>query len=219
MLQHDPSTDRPFEWVLPRLRAALPAQLRRYFQPACCVAATRIVIDVLGYFGIPANPLPVRARVLNSAYIALMARAGGRGPKDNAEAERWKEQGAWEVAIGYGYDERTPAADRAKRWDGHLVVHVPHIGRVIDANIRQAERPQRGIFLPDFIVERVDRKFVRGREPLSVVLQNPLVGVRYEVAAKNTGYLDSPDWNRTGVGLVVGSRVIGMVEQMEEVPA
>ena len=87
---------------------------RKYKDRNCCIAATRIIIEVLKKLHFrDIKPLVVEANVFNETYIKK-----GRTPESHEEAEEWLKEGAWQVVLG----------DRSQKnegmWPGHLVVLI-----------------------------------------------------------------------------------------------
>jgi hypothetical protein len=118
------------------------ATILRRFHADSCVASTRVVIEVLDYFGIRAKPQPVRLRIFNPEATRLVAAGVELLPEH-------KDAGAWIVEVE-GTGRMTAGADGRRRWDGHLVaVAINPAGPdvAIDLSLDQASRPQRNIRL------------------------------------------------------------------------
>ena len=161
-----------------------------------CIASTRVTIEVMNHFGIPAKPLPVFTAVYNAAYALRYKAMGNRWPKDEDELERWHaECGA--QSIGIGYHEGPPEAGK---WPGHLVAVVNN-RFLVDASVDQVEQCQHGIFLPGTLSERVTRPFLAGKEWIEVAVhpdsdpdyKNSSI-VRYRLCHESPPYDTSPDW-------------------------
>ena len=78
------------------------------------------------------------------------------------------------------------------KWNGHLVAHLPRQQFLIDATADQANRPEKGIELPEIaIVRPTSRKFLNGDETL--VTQFGECRFQYEVR-RNEGFRKSDFW-------------------------
>lgn len=114
----------------PAVFASLPLKRHR------CIFATAVGIEALREVGVSAVPLSVRMVALNAAMRRWLESglAGGE-----AEGRRL---GAFMVETDVsGVAE--PGA-----WCGHLVLHVPASGVLVDLDLGQASRPERGLVLP-----------------------------------------------------------------------
>lgn len=108
-----------------------------------CVAATRVGLDVLGYFGIAARPTAV-------AYMAFSPEsAAWHDAHPDAPPEQVAPVG-WSVGT-YGAGQLR-GEQGGREWDGHLVVVAPSLDRLLDLSIDQANRPHRGLHLPTPLV-------------------------------------------------------------------
>ena len=107
--------------------AARPAVLAR-FAPDSCIATTRVIIEALRYFGVPAVAWPVNMVMFNAAAWPLV--------KARVPAAEWPED-AWSVgfaAAGTAADGTAePGQGRPRRRAGH------HARRAVDA--RRLDRP------------------------------------------------------------------------------
>lgn len=160
--------------------------LQKYTSDSC-IAATRIAIELLGYFGVEACALPVSAAVANRAGTRLLS-----GDTDVPECER---KDAWAVAIGqWPGAQSAPCAGRTKPgWPGHLVAYLPSESLVLDLSLDQASRPEHDINVGP-IAFPVPLEFLSGER---VRLQSPdrAVGMFYQVDLGNTAYTHSSDWS------------------------
>lgn len=136
------------------------------YEPNCCVLASAIAIDVFGYFGIAARPLPVYAEAYNAAFVD---------------------------AISRGVDP-DPATCRVVQIDFHLVAYLPGRHALLDLTLDQASRPNRRLNLtplftycpPDFDPEHGE--FALGHVDGTAVTYNTVL--------KQTPprWRRSPDW-------------------------
>ena len=98
------------------------------FRQDSCIASTRVVIDVLDYFGIVARPRPVAAVAFNPEGYQLFLKG--------VPLEEWPKS-----AHSVGVKGTGPHV--GDRWDGHLVaVNETHL---FDASLDQMSRPEQGI--------------------------------------------------------------------------
>jgi hypothetical protein len=145
-------------------------------QHARCVLACAIGGDVLSAFDIPWVPLPVHATLANAAYIAALAR--GAEP-------------AVAVARGGHYMTTRDAPAGPREWAGHLVLWVPSLHVIADLDLRQFERPARGIRPPrpaDVFPWRPEARGLEYTLPGGEVL-------RYD-CTEDRRFEASPDWCR-----------------------
>jgi hypothetical protein len=99
-----------------------------------CIFATRVAIEVSAYFGILAEPLPVKVILYNATFAAHVANNFAGVERSNPAA--WGD-GSWSVGIGYG------APKRFNGWDGHLIAVADDC--FADFSIQQAERVEHDI--------------------------------------------------------------------------
>lgn len=87
------------QYAINQLTAIAPALLKSAFRPDCCIAATRIVIDVCERLGFKARPQPTKLRVWNAPFWRRIVESG----------EHFKDcllEGEWCVGVGFGLDPR-----------------------------------------------------------------------------------------------------------------
>jgi len=165
--------------MLTKLCKVIPEVLCNH-RPDCCILATRLALDVLHFFKIPARALSVRTVIYNGPLAKRMRE--GRAPQTTQELEKaFEEDGSYSVGLGYGYTEG--------KWSGHLVVISN--GRMLDLTIGQASRPQHGIVLEPFVMP-VDSAFLTGQEALLLTCDD--VVVRYSAFPADVSYEIAPDW-------------------------
>jgi hypothetical protein len=97
-----------------------------------CVQATRMGIEALRYFGVPAKPLVTLMGVGNAAWVEWME-AGGPNVSDMPE-EAW--------AVGTDPTERP----NERGYPAHLVIEID--GHLLDLDAMISARPERGIHVP-----------------------------------------------------------------------
>ena len=176
--------------VLQALVDCAPPLWREHFRPDCCIAATRIGIEALRYFGIAAVPQPCQVRALNNQMAAHIERDE---IDDVRTCEYWTPiDGSWGVGIGYHDPARDPAPERPG-WNGHLVLCCNRLEApvLVDLSIAQAARPQHAMLFEPFIgtlppgwpTAPADHVVFRFDE-----------GVLSYVATADRGYESAPDW-------------------------
>lgn len=185
---------------------ARPMILRR-FRPSSCIASTRVAIDVLARFGMPAEPLPVTVYICNEIFARHVERVGQ--PATEEEARRLFEvDGGHTILIG-----DRPDAD-TQGYPGHLVCLLrPDL--MIDLSIDQATRPQKGIVLRPFAVP-VTADFVDGRSA-RVVGQNGCV-LRYQ-RHPHRGFKNSGDWRDASRTAPIVDEIARKIRQRLRSPA
>ncbi len=135
--------------VVRRLVSYAPAVIAQWSKPDYprCILATRIGCDVLRAFALEAAPLPVVVDVANARFFEWAAQGGTR--------EQFLERGCWLITNEPKdhFDELPPQVPRpARGTNQHVVLHVPRLGVIVDLDLRQMQRPQKGIVPPDAIM-------------------------------------------------------------------
>lgn len=149
-----------------------------------CVAATRIALDVLSAFAIPAKPLPVWLR----ATVALPDLPAGPNAATSSDSYRPRRY----VVDAGDPDDPNPGA-------GHVVVGVPAsrwwCGQLIDLSADQVSRPEHGMVVPSPIVAEVPSEFFT--EPGCAVSAVNDAGVQLiYTRVRARAYTKSPNWTR-----------------------
>jgi hypothetical protein len=116
--------------VIERLRAFAPAIIAAGTRvPNRCIAATAVGCGVLEAFEIEARPFPVLVEIANRAFVEARA----RGADDVTAIAR----GGHLMLIS-----REPVLNG---WCGHLMIHVPTHGLLIDLDFQQFRRLEQDI--------------------------------------------------------------------------
>jgi len=135
--------------VIQRLAVQVPLVFRQHQLKATrCILATSVGLDVLRAFGIEARALSVKLDLVNAAWVRWVE--AGKPGGDQAALKL----GAWALAAGYppeawGVPKRVVPAGS---WDGHLVIEVPAMKVLIDLDMQQLNRADKGIVMPDAAV-------------------------------------------------------------------
>lgn len=169
--------------IIEALATAAPPLLNRRFGNHSCIHATRVAVEVLKEFGMPARPLSVRATIINAKYIEATSLIG-RPFESTSEAMKWhRETGAFSYGIG--------AKEAAGRWPGHLVA-IARQSALIDLTIEQANHPKFDMILQP-ILTMASGRFLNGDEVLDVAVNG--CRVIFEARVGDESFKDTPAWN------------------------
>lgn len=154
--------------------------LRKYKDENCCIAATRVIIEVLKKLHFKdIRPFTVEANIFNEVYVRH-----GRTPQNDEEAQAWLEEGCWQVVVG---DRKT---EQDGKWAGHLAVLI-HEKYLLDISIYQSTRPQKQIFMYP-IFTSVPEDFVQGNDKCGLMVNNCMVV--YCPFPDDKSYQTARDW-------------------------
>ena len=154
------------------------------YPPNSCIASTRILIEVLRYFGCRAEPLPVKVLACNAAAAPLL--------EAGTPIAQWPES-----AYSIGVDATGTRAD--KGWDGHLVVTANR--HLIDPSADQLDRPDHDLRVPGPIVLPIQDWPVRAQRHNTTIVYWP--------ADSLGNWATAPDWslNRPEARSAVGASI------------
>jgi hypothetical protein len=179
-----------------------PPLLTDAFGADCCIAATKVAVEVLGYFGIQARPLVTAPTAMNPAAARWLVTRRG----EPCEVEEWWEQ----HGCFMGGLVRTPGPDR---FLGHLVAIVERT-QLLDLSLGQMTYPERNLRLPPaaavplFAGQAADQPLAAFHDAEGTVLY---------YAHTNTDWEDSPDWADTGGSAVLrGPVVLCLIRAIEQ---
>ena len=168
------------------------------FSVDSCIASTRIAVDVLRYFEITAEPLPLIVTVFNAETVRL-AHEG----KTLEEIGKIKNQskvtddgGPWSVGIGTGWSMKS--TNGSEPWAGHLVAAIPGKHIIVDLSIDQAARPHKNMHLEPFWTQ-VEDEWWGGDKPVTELNNAGMSMILDRVAADPQGFLTSPNWKLSGL--------------------
>ena len=157
-----------------------PKIILRKFKEDCCIAATRILIEVLKKFHFKdLKPLTVEANIFNEVYLKK-----GRLPQSDEEAQTWLTEGAWQIVLG---DRELQLPNK---WPGHLVV-ILNNKHMIDLSLFQANRPHKNINMEP-LCAIVPEGFVKGEDHCSLIFKNCLM--TYISFPQDNTYQKAKDW-------------------------
>lgn len=139
-----------FDQLIDVLAPIVRQRMLKHFRPDCCIATTKILREILEYYGFKSQPMAVSVHIYNARLIELM----DAGPLPENEEEKmalFERTGAWGIGIGQSGSQ-----------DGcHVVLQSQ--GFLLDASLDQAERPERGIELPELLAVPVPPRFLGRR--------------------------------------------------------
>jgi hypothetical protein len=168
-------------------------EMRKRYNPDCCLDAGAVVLDVLDHFGITGKALCAKAHVVNQEAQQWIEQYGKVALQTDPPKiiQEWHDRKC--KLVGIGYENGKPG------YAGHLVVICPYpegrYGQVlIDISIQQADRPDFGITLQPVIAE-ASPEFVEGKEPLLLEMEGILL--RYEAEPGRDDYRETPAWHHT----------------------
>lgn len=167
---------------------ARPVILTQYTADSC-IASTRLGLDVLAYFGVPATEMPLHVGVYNAEAVALLE-GGMTFPELAEELQRHsveEDGGPWSVGIGPG----------GGGYAGHLVITVPSLGVVIDLSADQFTREHKNIHLKPYWARVDDEEWWTDDEAFYPLLADDGSMIMLDRRAHDkTGYLRTPNWKR-----------------------
>lgn len=162
------------------------------FAVTSCIPTTRILIDVLDYFGIPAKPIPVEVLIFNAEARAILDTGDMKAVAEAVQVcEPEDEGGPWTIGLGVTVQERQEG--------GHVVVGIPSRQVIIDGSLDQAARPLKDIHLKASPVPMPDPDFfTKVGAVVALTAQpeghGPVLLVYTHSPHKQ--YLNSPNWFR-----------------------
>lgn len=175
--------------LINKYRQIVWPELMKHYGPDCCIAATRITNRVFSTFRIKTIPLKVRTIVFSPEFANTIA-AGEQMPDNPDKVREWcSERNIWTIGIGI---DRNGADFKPGTWIGHLVTIFPDDNLMIDASLKQADRPEKGIVLPEALVAEVTNDFIAGKEYWIGSVNGCML--RYEAVPDDHSYRTSPDW-------------------------
>lgn len=155
-----------------------PHLLLQSFNRDCCIAATRVAVEVSKRLGFEARAQTTQLRVWNKKLFERIQAEGFDGKFRDGE---------WSVGIGFGEDPRY-ANPEWKGFDGHLVAVVEE-RFLVDLSFGQTSRPKKDMpTLPALAVAMRN-----DGQPWPACVVSERFTCVYD-PIDNSGYLKSPDW-------------------------
>lgn len=173
------------EVVLAAYQEVAPSVFAANYAEDCCIAATRVLVAVMRYMGVPCKPLSVKACLMNEQFAENVVRHGW---PDRATVEAWGEQdGSHSIGLGMGDPE-------PGKWAGHLVGLVGY-RYLVDGALRQVNRPEKGIIVPEMLIHNVlTPRWVTGGMDQREWIELEQGIMFYAVVPTDRSYVDTPDW-------------------------
>jgi hypothetical protein len=174
-----------------RLAAYMDAacqHIPKWFQPNCCLGATRLAIEVLGKrFRMRVKPMVCAAWVMNP-QAAILYQVSGAVPESGTPEERqWLDAGAALVVVGAG-----DAPPQTNGWDNHLIALVED-RIILDVTLGQAARPGRGINAHPLLTTAGENCLAEGGDGFEL-MGGGLVAYRFK--PDDVSYRHAKDWLR-----------------------
>jgi hypothetical protein len=147
------------------------------FKINSCVASTRVVTRVLREFGYEADPLMVRVRLFNRAYVEAVKRGDSLEQAERAGAK----------CVCIEHEDGSP---------GHTVAIIKSNRTLIDIALDQANRPAKGIIVPEFVITQVCPEFLTGEYMLRFEHEDVGCLIEYTAFPDDHRWRVSPDWQK-----------------------
>jgi hypothetical protein len=122
--------------------------LLKQFTPNCCINGTRVFVETMKHFGVPARAQVVSFEVYNARWIQRMS-AKGSCPASDAEMQMWLADGAWALGAIAGSD--------GDNFPYHLIGVAN--GVLVDSAFGQANRPAKNIVVDQVLTAKVAPDF------------------------------------------------------------
>lgn len=171
--------------------------IRSEFTARSCIASTRIGLDVLAYFGVRAQEVPVLIGVFN-AEAARMLDEGMALPDLLATMQTIPAEqpgGPWSIAIGASPQD---GSGDPNGWSGHLVIGLTGLQVIVDLSADQASRPHKNMELACAWYEVPDDGWWAGEQKSAFLgSQNGALLMVHRNPPDPTGYLESANWRRS----------------------
>lgn len=170
-------------------------EILKEFSVTSCIASTRIAIDVMGAYGIEAQPLPVSLMVFNKEAKKILEQSGSDEFKKIVDRQHPEaEGGPWSVGLG------VTSHTEDNEWAGHLIVAVPQHGAYLDLSCDQASRPHKNIELtPHYFDLEMDDPWLTGKSPVLLLESNTGLLLSLDRRAPDPdGFRQSPNWTGEG---------------------
>lgn len=175
--------------LISRLAPVAYSTLREEYTRDCCIAAAAILRRVFEVHGYTAEVIPVTVEVYNPEMSGLFKR--GFKIDKNRDRTLMEITGAWSVGI-VPASATLSAVNRVPGggYGGHLLLRVCNF--LIDPTIKQVDRPDKNITMPEMIATPHAEDLVRDDE-LRLDVGGCLV--RYQ-PLNDHSYVTAPDWVR-----------------------
>lgn len=180
------------EQLLSKLGGIASEEMLRYYGDSqttgICLETSRCMRVVLRHFGFDPRPVSVFINIHNPTTTEILLAGGSL-----ADVERSWNNGGWTVGVRVTRAYPFFIDPVNNGYNAHLVLHVQDV--LVDAAIRQYERPQHGILLPDLLVTAVPQTFFSLKEDVRTVVNGCLVVHSYTGDQK---FRSMPGWSKKG---------------------
>lgn len=150
--------------------------LSEIFAPRCCIAATRVAVDVLAACGYAAHPRPMWARAGNGAFCDALTH--------DIPVDEWDALGVRRVEIDEQGDD----------YPAHLVAIVS--GHLVDLSAAQFARPAKNILVPPYVILDLPYDWATNREGVGRRLDGGGILVYRTINTELPDYRQAPDWRK-----------------------
>lgn len=166
----------PPELVLEAIRAKSQTVLHSFFRPDCCIAATRIGIEVCKLFGIHGQPRAVTTVAGCKSFADWLKTPEIPPPPD-------------------AYYVITDIHDRSGGFPGHLVITGKVSGNsfMLDLSAAQMHRPMKNILVPEPLTIQMPDVWPEG-QAIKVPLEADGILIYSHHPRPDISWHDSPDW-------------------------
>lgn len=174
---------------------ARPIILTR-FTLTSCIASTRIALDVMAYFNIQGQELPLYMMIFNPDAAAMIREGKTLDEVHDAALAIAPdvEGGPWTLAVGADYS----TDGSTEGWSGHLVAAIPAAGVYLDLSADQATRELKNIHTPPYWMRIPDEDWWAGTNPVATLVNDQGTTMVLDRRARDPlGYKRSPNWRRT----------------------
>lgn len=184
-----------------RLAEACWKEINKFFEPDCCVLASRILIDSLARVGeFNAMALPIRVGLYNPAFQLEMRETGDLSSDHPAVAvPTGQVPRAVTLGVPKANNGDTPRpdvhyTDATLVWPGHLGVVVRR-KFLVDLTVSQASHPQYGVPVDGIFVAPITEAWLTGKAQIGGTTERGVFAV-YQTAPEmeREGWLTAPDW-------------------------
>lgn len=209
MITQSSKRDAKASIVFSTLAAKARPLILAEFNADSCIAATRVVIDVLKHFHIPAYGLAVNCSIFSPNFVAAVE-AGERPPEEREQLGEWLDKfKAHSVGLGM------PGGGERGKWGteaGHVVAAVPTLQTFVDASLDQCNRPEKQIVLPGVITVRVESQAFFADEELADLMCNGSL-LMYRARPAEKEFMRSTNWKSKSLTRAIVKTLIAEIEE------
>jgi hypothetical protein len=174
--------------------------LLKQFAPNCCINGTRVFLETMRAFDVPARVQVVTFTVYNKRWVERMIAKGGY-PTSDAEVGEWVANGAWALGARNG--------DHTDGFPMHLVGIANNT--LVDSALGQANRSAKGIVLDQVLTAPVAANFGAPGTLLSGEVPGGCLVV-YSPACDDS-YMQASGWQKSPWNMQVATEVIAAIRR------